>query len=148
MRGMMKGTRADVVEVAVGDDDGAHFVLALLDVFRVRQDVVDAGGVLVLELEADVDDDDVVAAFDHGAVLADLLDAAEGDDADGVRRERRDELGFFRLALIGIFCERRRRRAPSTASAAKTAAGTVRPAGIPAERLGNGTRGRSRCGAC
>ena len=78
-----------MVEVAVSDDDGAHLVLAFLDVFCIRQDVVDARRVLVLELKADIDDDDIVAHFDHGAVFADLFDAAERYDADRIWCERR-----------------------------------------------------------
>ena len=97
---------ADMVEVAVGYDDGADLFLSFLDVFCVRQYVVDARRVLVLELEADVDDDDIVAAFDHGAVFADLFDAAERDDADRIWRERRNDLRSLLLLCQSCFCQR------------------------------------------
>ena len=69
----------------MGDDDGADFFFSFLYVFGVWQYIVDAGRVLVLELEANVHDDDIVSAFDHCAVFADLFDAAEWDDADRIR---------------------------------------------------------------
>ena len=64
--------RADVVFVAVGDDDAADLVLALLQVGDVRDDQVDPQHVLFGEHQAAVDDDDVVGVLDDHHVLADL----------------------------------------------------------------------------
>ena len=92
-----------MVEVAVGDYDGADLVLAFLDIFCIWQNIIDAGSILILELKADVDDDDIIAHFDHGAVLADLFYAAERDDADRIRRERRNDLCFFCFRIVSVF---------------------------------------------
>ena len=50
--------RADVVLVAVREDDGAHACLALAQVREVREDEVDAEVLVAREREACVDDDD------------------------------------------------------------------------------------------
>ena len=39
------GNAADVVEVAVGDNHGADFILALFEVLGVRENVVNTGGI-------------------------------------------------------------------------------------------------------
>src|SRR3989338_2218795 len=86
------GDAADVVEVAVRDKEPADFLAALLEVLGVGENVVDARGVVLAELEPAVDDDDVVAHLHHGHVFAYLLDTPQLDDADVTRLERRDRL--------------------------------------------------------
>src|SRR6185369_17028356 len=84
---------ADVVQVAVRDDDAADAVLVMLEVLRIREDVVHARvRVLGDELEARIYDEDVVTDFDGAHVAADFLDAAQGDDAYDVRRDRGREV--------------------------------------------------------
>ncbi len=76
------GDGADVVLVAVREDDRLDVVEPVLDVLEVREDQVDAGVVVVGEEHAAVDDEQLAAVLDDGHVPADLTEAAEGDDAD------------------------------------------------------------------
>ena len=75
---------AEVVLVAVRDDEAEHVVAALEQVADVGQHEVDAEHVVAREREPAVDDDDLAAVLHGGHVLADLAEAAERDDADGV----------------------------------------------------------------
>ena len=75
------GQRADVVLVAVGEDDRLDVVGAVAQVGEVGQDEVDPEHLRGRELEPGVDDDDPAAVFDDGHVLADLAQPAERDDA-------------------------------------------------------------------
>ena len=72
---------ADVVLMAVGDEDTAHAVSVLQHIGEVRDDGVHAGHGLVREDLAAVDDDDVVAVLVGRHVLADLAHAAQRDHA-------------------------------------------------------------------
>ena len=74
--------RADVVLVAVGDEDAPDAVAVVAEVLDVGDDEVDAEHVVRWELETEVDEDDVVFALDDEAVLADLADPAERQDAN------------------------------------------------------------------
>ena len=79
--------RADVILVAVREDDGAHHLLAVAEVREVGQDEVDAEMLVAREREPGVDDDDRSVRLVDGHVLADLAEAAERDDpADAHRR--------------------------------------------------------------
>ena len=71
---------ADVVLMAVRDDVAAQLVDVALEVGRIRDDEVYAEHVVVRERDAAVDDDDISAVLDHGHVLADLVETAQGDD--------------------------------------------------------------------
>ncbi len=104
--------RADVVEMSVGDDDGAHAVFPFLEIFGVGKDVVDARRIFFLELEAGVDDDDVIADLDDGHILADLLHSSERNDADALSDRRNDVLS------LGACCTRGRRSMAAAAAAA------------------------------
>ena len=77
-----EGDRADVVLVAVGDEQGADLALVLLQVGEVGDDVVHAGGGVVGEHDAAVEDDQIGVVLDAVAVLADLAQAAQGIDLD------------------------------------------------------------------
>ena len=68
-----------MVLVTVGQDKPHDAVAVLEDVGHVREDDVDAGKGLVGESDAAVDDEDLIALFEHEHVLADLQRAAEGD---------------------------------------------------------------------
>ena len=72
--------RADVVLVAVGDEEAAELLLVFRKIGDVRNDKVHAVHVVLGEAEAAVDDDHVLAVFQHGHVLADLIQTAERND--------------------------------------------------------------------
>ena len=73
--------RADVILVAVGDDERLDRVDVLAQVREVRQDEVDAHHLGGREAQAAVDDDDPAVVLDDREVLADLADASEREDA-------------------------------------------------------------------
>ena len=75
--------RAEVVLVAVGDDDGLDVVDPFAQVSEVGQHEVDAHHVGGREAQPAVDDHDPVAVLDDRQVLADLADAPEREDAQG-----------------------------------------------------------------
>ena len=70
-----------MVLVAVGDDDRLDVARALAQIGEVGQHEIDADHLGRGEAQADVDDDDAVVVLDDGHVLADLPQAAEGQDA-------------------------------------------------------------------
>ena len=70
------GQRADVVLVAVGEDDRLDVVGAIAQVGEVGQDEVDAVHLRRREHQSGVDDDDAAVVFDDRHVLADLAEAA------------------------------------------------------------------------
>ncbi len=73
--------RAEVILVAVGDDDRLDVVDPLAQVREVRQHEVDAHHLGGREAQPAVDHDDAVAVLDDGEVLPDLADASEREDA-------------------------------------------------------------------
>ena len=74
------GQAADVVLVAVGENDGADVLLVLDEVGDVGHDDVDAQQLRFREHEAGVDDDDVVFPAEGEAVHSEFAESAEGDD--------------------------------------------------------------------
>src|SRR3989338_2199079 len=78
------GNAADVGEVAVRDEEAPDLSAPLLEVAGVGQDVIDARRLLLAELESAVEDEDVGTDLDGRHVAADLLHAAQGNDADSV----------------------------------------------------------------
>ena len=81
--------RADVVLVAVREDDRLDVVEPVGDVVEVRQDEVDAGLVVLGEQHAAVDDEQAAGVLEHRHVAADLPQPAERDDAQGALRAGR-----------------------------------------------------------
>ena len=75
---------ADVVLVAVGQDDGHDVIQPVLDVGEIRQDQVNAGLGFLGEEDAAVDDQQLAVDLEDGHVAADLPQAAERDDPQGV----------------------------------------------------------------
>ncbi len=71
--------RADVILVGVGQDDGAHALVA--QVAEVGEDHVDSEMLVARERHAGVDDDDLVAELVNGHVLSHLAEPAERDHA-------------------------------------------------------------------
>ena len=89
------GHRADVVLVAVGQEDSAEPVPLGEGVGEVGDHVVDAGQLVgVGEHEATVDGDQIVAGLDEHHVEADLAESAEGDQPDGRLAQRRQGSSF------------------------------------------------------
>ncbi len=78
--GEQEGDAADVVFVAVGEDQAADVFAILLEVGEVGGDDVDAQEFGVGEHHAGVEHDDVVAIADGHAVHAELAEASERDD--------------------------------------------------------------------
>ena len=73
------GDGADVVLVAVGEDDAPHAALVGLEIADIGEDAVDAVHILVREAHPAVDHDDIAAELIGGHVLADLAETAERD---------------------------------------------------------------------
>ena len=74
------GYGADVVFVPVGEDDAADAGGVILEIGDVRQDHVDTVHVFIGKAHAAVHNDAVVAVFQHGHVLSDLAETAQGDE--------------------------------------------------------------------
>lgn len=64
---------ADVIEMAVGEDDAADAIEFVFEVADVGDDVVDTEHVFGWEFDADVNNDDVVFVFEDGHVFADFV---------------------------------------------------------------------------
>ena len=79
------GEAADVVFVAVGNDDAAKTVGVFTDVGEIGDDEVDPEHLGVGEHDAAIDDHGVVGGFEDGAIAADFAESAERNYADGVR---------------------------------------------------------------
>ncbi len=75
------GEAADVVFVAVGEDDGANLVAIFREVADVGDDDVDPEEFFFWEHQSGVDDDDVILPAEGHAVHAELAKAPEGDHA-------------------------------------------------------------------
>ena len=74
------GQRADMILVAVSQDDAGEPLLLILDELEVGQDQVDAGIVGIGEGQAEVDHDPLAAAAVEIDVHANLARAAERDE--------------------------------------------------------------------
>jgi len=72
---------AGVVFVTMGDHNSAHFVRALLNVFKVRDDVINPDHVVVGEHHTGVHHEDFTAVFVDGHILPDLPQASQGNNA-------------------------------------------------------------------
>ena len=73
---------ADMVLVAMRDEESPDLLPVLTEVGHVGNDEVDAEHRLVGEHEPAVDNDDVIAVLEHVHVLADLAHAAKRNDAE------------------------------------------------------------------
>ena len=78
------GQRADVIFVAVREDDGVDAAGCLAQVGEVGEHEVDARHLVAREREPAVDQDAALALLDHAEVVADLAQATERDDANDV----------------------------------------------------------------
>ena len=74
------GQGANVVLVAVGQENAPDLILVLDQVAHVGDDHVDAVHVVIGEAHAHIDHNDVAAVLIDGEILADLIQAAQRDD--------------------------------------------------------------------
>jgi hypothetical protein len=76
------GNRADVVLVAVGEDNSDDVIEPIPDGREVRQDQVDARLGLLGKEHAAVDDENLAVELIRGHVATDLAEAADRDDPE------------------------------------------------------------------
>ncbi len=69
-----------MILVAMGQDDATDIVVVSEEKGEVRDDDVDAENLLFGKHQPGVDDDQIAAAAEHGAVEAEFAEAAERDD--------------------------------------------------------------------
>lgn len=95
--------RADVILVAVSDDQTFDFVHVLLDVRKVRNDKIDAEHFAVREGHAAVEDEHIAFALEQCDILADLIQATQERHSNGRLRSFPARISIFllgyRLAL-------------------------------------------------
>ena len=96
------GQRADMVLVAMGEDDAANPVFPLHEVGDVGYDQVDPRHLILGEHDTRVDDQDLALALDDRHVLADLAQPAQRDDRNfWYLGQRSPSLGDRASALRG-----------------------------------------------
>ena len=78
------GKSSVLVIMAMRQDDTFDTMADGTDIFEVRNDDVDSGDGIVWILEAGFDDEGIVVDFDDIAVLAHLVETAQGNDLDRV----------------------------------------------------------------
>ncbi len=83
------GQAADVVLMAMSDDDGPQIPQPLADVADVGDDQVDPALLLLRELAAAVQQDQILSVLDGGHILADLSDPTERNHPEPVARPSR-----------------------------------------------------------
>ena len=76
-----------MILVTVCNDDALDFVFAFKDIFHVRDDDVNPQHIALGEHEAAIDDQQLIVVFKDHHILADLANAAEGDNAQTVLRQ-------------------------------------------------------------
>ncbi len=126
--------RAEMVLVAVGDDDRLDVVHAVAQIGEVGQDEVDAEHLRGREAQADVDDDDAAVVLDDRHVLADLPQPSEREDAQRAAHAR---------AAFSSPCRSRAARTASASSSLASTSGrrsppTSRPSRLSAHFTGIG----------
>jgi len=94
------GGGADMVQMAVAEDDAADIALLAAQGRDIGDDVIYARHVFVGELHAHVQDDDVVIVLEDGAIAADLFLPAQRVDLQGRFAQGRLELAA-RTDFIG-----------------------------------------------
>ena len=127
------GNAANVVLVAVGDEQTLDLVLVLHHKGEVRDDHIHAEHLAVREHQTAVHDDHIAVALVDGHVLADLAQTAQRVDMDGGR------------CLLGLL---RTARAAVIVGAAGSGTGVLFPCGSSAVCGGCLGRCRSFCAGC
>ncbi|CAB4731483.1 unannotated protein [freshwater metagenome] len=77
------GHGADVVLVAMGEDDRLNIVKPVLDRAEIGEDEIDTGLGLLGKQDTAVDDEEPATELEDGHVAADLTEAAESEDPQG-----------------------------------------------------------------
>ena len=75
------GDGPDVILMAVGNEEAAQLLLTVDEIGDVGDDQIDAVHIVLGEAQAAVHDEHIVAVFEHGHILPDLIQPAERDDA-------------------------------------------------------------------
>ena len=127
------GNAANVILVAVGDEQALDLILVLHHKGEVRDDHVHAEHLAVREHQAAVHDDHIAVALVDGHVLADLAQTAQRVDMDGGR------------CLLGLL---RTARAAVIIGTAGGGTGTLFPCGSSAVCGGCLGRCRGFCAGC
>ncbi len=83
-----------MVEVSVSNHNGADSIFTFLEVFGIRQDIVDTGSLVVGKFNADVRHNNIFAELYHCHVSADLFHPAERDYSDTVSESRNNVVGL------------------------------------------------------
>ncbi len=95
------GNRADMILMAVGEDDAEQVLAALLDELEVGQDQFDARIARIGEGHAKIDHQPFAVAAIEIDVHADLAGAAEGEEEKFFRRGRQNSFQFNRHPSAG-----------------------------------------------
>ena len=74
---------ADVILVAMREDDADHVLEPVADRAEVGEDEVDAGLGFLGEEHAAVDDEDLAVDLERGHVATDFAESSDGDDTEG-----------------------------------------------------------------
>ena len=74
------GDRADVILVAVGNENAADLVAVALQIGHVRNHQINAQHILLREDGTAVQDHDIVRIFQHIDIFADFFNPAQRDD--------------------------------------------------------------------
>ena len=73
------GNATDVIFVTVGHDHAANPLLVFLEIAGIRHHHIDAMHAITGEGQSGIHQHDVVAVLEHAGVLADLVQAAQGN---------------------------------------------------------------------
>ena len=74
------GQAADVIQMPMGDENGAYKLLFVAQIVPIRDNIVDAQHIRFREHHPGIDNDDIAAIFDNRHVLAHFPQAAQGHD--------------------------------------------------------------------
>ena len=94
-----EGQGTDVVLVPVGDEDAADLGRVFLQIGEIRDDQIDTGQVVIREGGAAIHNKDILLGLKDSQVLADLAQAAQGNDLE---RGAAGAVGLFAAAGAAV----------------------------------------------
>ena len=94
-----EGQGADVVLVPMGDEDAADLGRVFLQIGEIRDDQIDTGQVVIREGGAAIHNKDILLGLKDSQVLADLAQAAQGNDPE---RGAAGAVGLFAAAGAAV----------------------------------------------
>ena len=94
-----EGQGADVVLVPVGDEDATDLGRVFLQIGEIRDDQIDTGQVVIREGGAAIHNKDILLGLKDSQVLADLAQAAQGNDPE---RGAAGAVGLFAAAGAAV----------------------------------------------